>query len=340
MVAMKIVNALVLVLAASPLSARIWTDVTGRKMEADFVSADEIKVTVMFKGNETKIPLSRLSEADQDWIEENKDAPANSSAPATPAAAGEFTLCGATIKPGGPVVTVEANLTEETLKKFKHSAAKPVKLKMAVKLPSGFDPAKPQRVLWVSAAINNDAERKAGNCGAIGGYANTASGAGWVVVAADSDRGNPRGEDNLKEDGADQAVQQQAVDTLTAAWPGFKRWTFACCGHSGGAKATFFRVGQLLAAELNVTGMYLSGCNQDMTGGAREEIRFSKSKLRKVRVFISNGKADTISTVDHAKSVEKTVDSNFGEVQLHLHDGGHIIEQGEFRKALDWFAAP
>jgi predicted esterase len=327
---------LVLVL---PLSARTWMDTTGRAIEADFVRADATAVTVLFKGKETKLPLDRLSESDRKWIADQQTNPGGASAPTAPAAVpGEFSLAGTPVKAGGPTVTVQTPLTERTLKEFK--GTKPTKLKLAVKLPTGFDPAKPQHVLWVSAAINSDKERVAGNCAAIGGYANTATAAGWVVVAADTDAGNPRKEDNLDGDGADEAVHRQAVETLAAVWPNVKTWQFACAGFSGGAKASFYRVGQLLASELNVTGLFLGGCNENRSAGARSETRFPKSKLRKVKVFVSNGKADTVSTPDHAKAVADGVESDFGDVKLELYEGGHGLNQGELKKALDWFAEP
>lgn len=321
---------------ALPLSARTWTDTTGRAIEADFVRADATSVTLLFKGKETRLPLDRLSESDRKWIVDNQSTAGGGTAPA--AAPGEFSLAGTQVKAGGPVVTVLAPLTEKTLKEFK--GTKPTKLKLAVKLPAGFDPAKPQHVLWVSAAINSDKERVAGNCAAIGGYANTATEAGWVVIAADTDAGNPRREDNQDGDHGDEAVHRQAVETLAATWPGVKTWQFACAGFSGGAKATFYRVGQLLAAELNVTGMFLGGCNENRTEGARAETHFPKSKLRKVRVFVSNGKADTIATPDQAKAVADAVDGDFGDVKFELYEGGHGLNPGELKKALAWFAEP
>lgn len=235
---------------------------------------------------------------------------------------------------------VEAPLTDKALNKFHHRKPKPAKLKLAVQIPAAFDPSKPQRVLWVNAPINNAEERTAGNIRALGGYAKTALDAGWVVVAADTDLGNPRPEDNVKADDGDQAVTQQAVDTLAAAWPQMKTWQFASAGFSGGAKASFFRTGQLLAANLNVIGLFLGGCNQDMTDAAREETNFPKSKLRKVKVFISNGKADNVSKVPMAEGVKKSVERNFGKVELALYEGGHGLNQAELRKALDWFLLP
>jgi predicted esterase len=322
---------------ALPLSARTWTDTTGRAIEADFVRADATSVTLLFKGKETRLSLDRLSESDRKWIADQQAAPGGATPPAA-TASGEFSLAGTSVKAGGPITIVQTPLTEKTLKEFK--GTKPTKFKLAVKLPAGFDPSKPQRVLWVSAAINSDKERVAGNCAAIGGYANTATDAGWVVIAADTDAGNPRREDNQDGDGGDEAVHRQAVETLAAAWPGVKTWQFACAGFSGGAKASFYRVGQLLASELNVTGMFLGGCNENRTAGARAETNFPKSKLRKVRVFVSNGKTDTISTPDHAKAVADAVDGDFGDVKLELYEGGHGLNQGELKKALAWFAEP
>lgn len=324
---------------ALPLPARTWTDTTGRAIEADFVRADATSVTLLFKGKETRLPLDRLSESDRKWIADQQANPGEASAPTAPAAApGEFSLAGTPVKAGGPIVTVQTPLTEKTLKEFK--GTKPTKLKLAVKLPAGFDPSKPQHVLWVSAAINSDKERTAGNCAAIGAYANTATAAGWVVVAADTDAGNPRREDNQDGDGADEAVHRQAIETLVATWPTAKTWGFACAGFSGGAKATFYRVGQLLASDLNVTGMFLGGCNENRMAGARNETKLSKSKLRKIKAFVSNGKADTVATPDHAKTVADSLEGDVGEVKLALYEGGHGLNQGELKKALAWFAEP
>jgi len=192
--------------------------------------------------------------------------------------------------------------------------------------------------MWVSAPINSEEERKRGNIAAIDGYAGAATQAGWVVIAADTDQGNPRLEDNQNSEGGDLAVHKQAVEALAKAWPASKSWKYACCGFSGGAKATFFRGGDLLACELDVVGLFVGGCNQDMTANARAETGFRKSGLKKVRVFISNGKSDNISTVDHATKVKESVESEgYGEVRLELYDGGHSLNREEFGKAMTWF---
>ncbi len=324
-------------------SARTWTDVQDRKIEAGLLRVEGEKVILKFKGKEVKFAITKLCEEDQkfikEWQEEHKDDAEDADEPVKEA--GELTLCGTKLKTGGAVTTVEEDASPDVIKSYSKAPAKPTKIKITIALPSGFDPSKPQRVMWVSAAINNDGERKRGNTGAIGIYAKTATAAGWVVIATDTDLGNPRREDNEKSEGGDLAVHTQAVNALKGAWPAFSTWEFVCCGHSGGAKASFYRVGDLLVSELNVVGLYVSGCNQDMTEDARKETRCRKSGLRKIRVWISNGKKDTISNVGHAESLQKSIKSNrYGDIKLELFEGGHSMNREEFTKAMTWFAEP
>jgi predicted esterase len=315
-------------------SARVWTDTTGRKIDAEIVRVEGDQAVVNLKGKEVKLPLARLSADDRKFAEEwQKTQPAEKAAPV-----GAVSVCDTLLKPDGAVTTVQEPLSAATLKKFSKADAKPTQLKIAIALPAGFDPTKPQHVMWVSAPINSEDERKRGNIAAIDGYAGLATQAGWVVIAADTDQGNPRLEDNQNSQGSDLAVHKQAVEALTKAWPAFKSWKFACCGFSGGAKATYFRAGDLLACELDVVGLFLGGCNQDMTANARDETGYRKSGLKKVRVFISNGKADNISTVDHATKVKESVESQgYGEVRLELFEGGHSLNREEFGRAMAWF---
>ncbi len=324
--------------ALSPTAcARMWTDTTGRKIDAEMAGVEGDKVLLDFRGKRISLALDRLSLADRAFITDwHKDGPAE----AAPAA-GKLTLCGKSLTPGGGVIEVDEPISAEALKAFSRSKEKPAKLEIAVALPADFDPAKPQRVMWVSAAINNDAERKAGNIGSIRTYADAATDAGWVVIATDTDLGNPRGDDNQTSKGIDLALQRNAVETLTKAWPGFAKWDFACCGYSGGAKATFFRAGELVACDLNVIGMYLTGCNEDLTAAAKEETRARSAGMRKIRVFISNGRDDKISTVAHAERLQKSLEGGpYAKVRMELFDGGHDFKREEFKKAMTWFLEP
>ncbi|QQL45549.1 hypothetical protein [Sulfuriroseicoccus oceanibius] len=329
-------------------SARTFTDNQNRKIDAEIVRVDGAAVVFDHKGREVKFPIAKLSEVDQEyvqyWVETHQDGQGGvvesdaGKSGGIGASAGGLTLCGKVLKANGSVQTVTAPLDEKTLKEFSRSKTKPTELKISIALPKGFDPTKPQRVMWVSAPINNENERKKGNAGAMWAFAGPGTAEGWVVVAADTDMGNPRVEDNERSKGTDLAVHTAAVEALTEAWPQFKTWQFACCGGSGGGKASFYRVGDLLVNDLNVTGMFLAGCNQDCTADARAETRFKKSGLRKIKVWISNGRSDTISNVGHAESVAASMKGNrYGEIRLELFDGGHVIKKEEFVKALQWF---
>ncbi|MFC5050727.1 hypothetical protein ACFPK9_08880 [Rubritalea spongiae] len=50
------------------LSARTWTDVKGRTLEAEMVSKSESSVTVLVRGQKTEIALEMLSESDQKFV--------------------------------------------------------------------------------------------------------------------------------------------------------------------------------------------------------------------------------------------------------------------------------
>ena len=60
---------------AAKAAQREWTDVTGRKLTADFVSLSGDEVTLSIKGKEHQIPLARLSEADQTYLRELPNSP-------------------------------------------------------------------------------------------------------------------------------------------------------------------------------------------------------------------------------------------------------------------------
>jgi len=317
-------------------SGRTWTDTSGKKIEAEIVGVEEGKVVLKFKGKDVRLPLERLSEDDRKFVEEWSKQEKPAAAPV-----GELVLCGTKLKADGGITIVNDPLPPAALKEYSKAETKPTKLTLAIALPSGFDPSKPQHVMWTCAAINDEGERKNGNIGCMAGYAQAAVKAGWVVIAVDTDIGNPRRPEGDRAPGGDLAVHRHAAELLTKTWPGFSTWKFACCGFSGGGKTCFYRMGHLLESKLEVVGLFLGGCNQDLTESARNESGFRKGGTKKVRVFISNGKNDTISTVAHAEKVRDDVEANgYGEVQLELYEGGHSLDMASFGKAIAWFKEP
>ncbi len=60
----------------SPAPARTWSSTDGRQLEGDYVSGTPDAVTVkLATGQTVVIPLNRLSEADQQWVAEQKPGP-------------------------------------------------------------------------------------------------------------------------------------------------------------------------------------------------------------------------------------------------------------------------
>lgn len=66
-----------------PLHARTWTSTDGKKLQADFVSADETSVTIKRKkdGREFTLPLSKLSAKDQAFVKKKREEASNAPAP-------------------------------------------------------------------------------------------------------------------------------------------------------------------------------------------------------------------------------------------------------------------
>ncbi len=67
--------AFALAIITTPLMARTWTSADGSKtFEGDYVSKEASKVTVKMKSGETMtFPISKLSEADQAFVTEQKE---------------------------------------------------------------------------------------------------------------------------------------------------------------------------------------------------------------------------------------------------------------------------
>lgn len=67
--------AITVFLLGSVLCAREWTSTDGRKLQADYVSANATHVTLKIAGKDTPVPLNRLSAADQAFVKEQASKP-------------------------------------------------------------------------------------------------------------------------------------------------------------------------------------------------------------------------------------------------------------------------
>jgi len=111
------------------LQARTFTDVSGKKIEADFIKADGVNVTIRMGGKEFAVPIARFSAADQQFIRDSAKTPAATAAPVSE------------VKPG--MLTLEfPDLTPDR---------KDQPAQCQVNIPPGYDPTKKiPLVIWLS----------------------------------------------------------------------------------------------------------------------------------------------------------------------------------------------
>lgn len=318
-------------------AVRTWTDVQGRQIEAKLLGTETDKVRVLINGREVTIPLERLSEADRKYVEDStqngsKAEPAAEQNKTAVAPAGALTFDGKELKTGGAINIYEYEYPPEyrelLKKKFK---CEETGYKIAVAVPSDFDPGKPQKVFIAMCPGNNEAEMKAGNTAAMQRlYARKAVDQGWVCIAYDSDRGMA-----TKHDGA----YEKALEKIIEVWPGFRGWTIATGGLSGGAKASLTNTCFLISKEVPVKGLFLTGCNNagNLSAG-RDMYKVSKAKLKDTQCLISTGRSDGLVKETHVEGVMKAIeDGGIKTIRDERFDGGHNLNHEHFVLALEWF---
>lgn len=315
-----------LALLAAPLHGRTWKSADGKTIEADLVRIEENAVVISMKGKEYTVPLSKFSKEDQAFV----------AAEVARANRNPLEVMGTVLKPGAKT-EIRTELSDKTRRALDGNQLKPTRMKVAFALPREFDPKKPQKVFWAVGGINNEDERKRGNIGAMGRYVFTAKELGWMVIAADTEHGNPR-ESTVQVGKGDTEFHVELVEKISEAWPEFRNWKHACGGHSSGAKGSFFRASELRKAGVEVAGMFLSGCNQSMAPQAAEETGVRSSKLGDIKVWISTGDKDELVSPEHVEAVwDGVADGGYGNVVVESFEGGHSLDTKAFGKALDWF---
>jgi hypothetical protein len=334
---MKSLFLLLLVIPAI-CDGRTWTDVAGRSLEAEIVRCESEAVIVSMKGKEVKLPMSRLCEADQafarQWMEEHKEpSAAAGGAPASPPpASGGVTFDGKPLVAGGKKnvydYPYDAEAQEVITKRWKTADTG---YRIAIAVPRGFDPSKPQRVFIPFAPTNNAEQMKSGNVGAFDSYAPTCVANGWVCIAYGTNIGSTTHDADLL----------NAYQKIQSVWPNFRTWEFAVGGFSGGAKGCFFPCAYLLKQDCKVIGAYLSGCNEDRSDRGKDLYKTPSSGYRGIRVFMSTGNKDHYVSKTQAEAVGDSLKKHgMREQRSEWFEGGHEIHTAHFDSALKWFAEP
>lgn len=309
-------------LATAP--ARTWTSSDGRTLEGDFVRVEGEVAVLKVKGKMIRVPFSKLSEKDVAFLKEG----------AQKAKAGTNRLFGIELKPG--MVDTDEFLDDSMKKLIWTQDFTPSKVVVRLWIPEGFDPTKPQKVLWLVGSQDNDAERRRGNKNMfLRGQAPMEK--GWIVITADTNQGNPR-RSATKVSEADAEFHYFVIDELVKAWPEFRNWKHACVGHSSGAQVTFFRLAQLMRAQVNVVGGFFSCCSKGMVRLASQEAKVRSGDWRKIKAFQSTGDKDLLVKPSQIKSVSEDLKrGGVKKVVSKTFPGTHNFHEEYLMEALEWF---
>src|SRR5581483_286075 len=242
--------------------------------------------------------------------------------------AGVVATNGSSLSPSpNEVFTVEIPLsTKRRAEAAKDGNAKLAHAKLALVVPSGFDPQKSWPILVI---CNTEAYS---NIDSLQQFKDAASAEGWVTMAADGVETEPK-----KEGGDRWPTIAAAFDYLTNAWPGIKDWPVACGGMSGGGKNGAFLAADLAREHHRIIGMLMMGCNQDMATVAYR--KSAPPNFLSAAVFLSSGKNDKIATPESHVYVMNSLKATGFKVRLESHDGAHDIYPPHIGEALRWFIA-
>lgn len=313
-------------------ASRVWTDIEGRTITADLVRVEADTVVLHMGGRDYEVPLARLIPPDREAAlklagelkkgEEQNGVPAGASG----------VIVNGTPVPLGATTAVLIDFNADEIRRLSREDRGATQARLGLHLPPNFDPGKRHDVLVVRVTGSGNG-KALGHFTAINDFDSVPAAAGWVVMSFDLPSGTHEGKSH-------DAVFRACFRVMEAAWPDVRSWTYSAGGYSGGAKSAFYQLAQLASEGLPVAGLFLGGCNQDFSEKALKEYRVRSTVWRSVKVFISNGRNDPVSTPDHAERVAASVRSNGPrQVRKELFDGGHVAFPDHVRDALQWFAS-
>ena len=333
---------------------RKWTSASGAELMAIFVQISGDNVVLRNRaGERIQIPRAKLSATDQALLDEACGAsaapppPANefgapppvatasgpeAAAPApigAPAPAASPVVVAGTEIPLEQKTTFRAPLGKDAIQALTKAGNEATESVVALWLPADFDPKKEWNVLLVSATADSS------SVNSLFMYLESAKASGgWIVMAADGPFAPPKGDTTQWR----WELARAGLQALEAAWPAARNWPVAACGFSGGAKRSGYLGALLCADNRPVIGMYMGGCNEDMATAGLKEYRPDRSAFRKVPVYISAGKKDTVATVQGANKVRLSLEATgFRDVRLETYDGAHEPYAPQITEALNWF---
>lgn len=207
----------------------------------------------------------------------------------------------------------------------------PATASAAVALPAEMDSAKPYPVLAVFPDFHHDSDLEK----LITPYAKIANPKDWIVLTA---RGSALDFDLPPAWHA--AMIQAALRKLETDHPGISNWPLYLAGNADGAGRASFSIGAFLDKKADLRGCFLSSLKREELTKSVETFAPSKSKLKKVKIFVSQGNNDgMVSQEESTKQSEKLRKAGAKNVQYEIHQGRTGIDAPSLEKAIEWFEA-
>jgi predicted esterase len=204
---------------------------------------------------------------------------------------------------------------------------------IAVAWPAGFDPAKRWPVLVVSATSDPGFNSSRA---LMGKYAEVATAAGWVVIAADAQGDLPPRADTLQ---MRIALVSAALGALEIKWPGAGQSDLAFAGFSGGAKHSGWLAAAFSAQGRRVIGVFQAGINEETVAKAARRFKVDENAFSSTHVFLVSGSEDQMATPEAHRRISKQLKrEGFTNVTLHVTDGAHAVDPQPLKLALEAFS--
>lgn len=304
--------------------AREWTSRDGKAIEADFVQIKGESVVLKLKGKEVLVPLSKLSDKDAEYARmqsEGKKAPSS----------GPISVAGHELTPGVKSTFV-IDFNDEEKKMVKEPGDMPLQARLTFLLHPDFDPSKENKIFFARTTHNDKDE--SGDMRAMGLFEGAARNNGWSLAVFDSPKGC------MTNSALDTATFTAGLRVMEDAWPGCsQKWKFGAGGVSGGAKSAQNLIAIMTRNKMKPYALFLSGCNHFMGENFRKSYKVGPNVFGNVRVFISNGLSDDISTIAHAEKVYERMkkEGRAKNIRFDKYEGGHAPSSEQVETAFKWF---
>jgi hypothetical protein len=246
-----------------------------------------------------------------------------------PAAEGSLNFAGTLFSPGSTVKTnVPLSAQEKSLAAQGGNAVPPTAV-VVLATPANFDPRKSWPVLVICST--SDFKRQ-NRDDLVEFYRRVGIAEGWVVLAGDGPQ--PARNDTAGWRGA---MTLAANDALHRSFAGSEKWPIACAGFSGGGKGAGFVAPLLARNGCRISGIYLTGANEDRLSDGYARVRPGPGFLS-TPIYVSAGRDDRIATVEQQYNLVGSIKrTGFQRVRIGTFHGGHEVNDAQTSIALRWF---